>query len=99
MSTQSFADLGVSKPVVDVLAQRGVTAPFAVQQLVMSDVLDGSDVLFRREAMPADETPDAERPAPERAAWKAFFDHYVFRADGHPLRHLPAECRRRCPRS
>src|ERR1700760_23880 len=47
MSTKSFADLGVSKPVVDVLAQRGVTAPFAVQQLVMSDVLDGSDVLVK----------------------------------------------------
>ena len=47
MSTKSFADLGVSKPVVDVLAQRGVTAPFAVQQLVVSDVLDGSDVLVK----------------------------------------------------
>jgi Cupin-like domain len=33
----------------------------------------------------------AERPAPERAAWRAFFDHYVFRSDGHPLRHLPPE--------
>jgi hypothetical protein len=33
----------------------------------------------------------AERPAPERAAWRAFFDHYVFRPDGHPLRHLPAD--------
>lgn len=33
----------------------------------------------------------ADRPAPERAAWKAFFDHYVFRSDGHPLKHLPAE--------
>ncbi len=33
----------------------------------------------------------AERPAAERAAWKAFFDHYVFRSDGHPLKHLPAE--------
>jgi Cupin-like domain len=33
----------------------------------------------------------AERPAPERAAWKAFFDHYVFRSEGHPLKHLPAE--------
>ena len=31
----------------------------------------------------------AERPAPERAAWRAFFDHYVFRPDGHPLAHLP----------
>ena len=33
----------------------------------------------------------AERPAPERQAWKAFFDHYVFRTHGHPLAHLPAE--------
>ena len=33
----------------------------------------------------------AERPAEERPAWKAFFDHYVFRSDGHPLAHLPAE--------
>lgn len=33
----------------------------------------------------------AERPAPERDAWRALFDHYVFRTDGHPLRHLPAE--------
>lgn len=33
----------------------------------------------------------AERPAAERQAWKAFFDHYVFRSHGHPLAHLPAE--------
>jgi hypothetical protein len=33
----------------------------------------------------------AERPAAERQAWKAFFDHYVFRSQGHPLAHLPAE--------
>lgn len=33
----------------------------------------------------------AERPPAERAAWRAFFDHYVFRPEGHPLRHLPAE--------
>jgi len=33
----------------------------------------------------------AERPAPERAAWKAFFDHYVFRPNGHPLAHLPED--------
>ena len=31
----------------------------------------------------------AERPPAERAAWRAFFDHYVFRKDGHPLAHLP----------
>ena len=33
----------------------------------------------------------AERPAAERQAWKAFFDHYVFRTSGHPLAHLPPE--------
>lgn len=30
-----------------------------------------------------------ERPAAERAAWRSFFDHYVFRPNGHPLAHLP----------
>ncbi|RAK52172.1 cupin-like domain-containing protein [Phenylobacterium deserti] len=30
-----------------------------------------------------------ERPAPERDAWRAFFDHYVFRPDRHPAEHLP----------
>jgi hypothetical protein len=33
----------------------------------------------------------AERPLAERQAWKAFFDHYVFRTKGHPLAHLPPE--------
>lgn len=33
----------------------------------------------------------AERPLAERRAWKAFFDHYVFREGGHPLAHLPAD--------
>ncbi|WP_287461018.1 cupin-like domain-containing protein [Sphingomonas sp.] len=33
----------------------------------------------------------AERPPAERAAWRALFDHYVFRPDGHPLRHIPEE--------
>lgn len=33
----------------------------------------------------------AERPEPERQAWRAFFDHYVFRTRGHPLAHLPPE--------
>ncbi|MCX7282788.1 MAG: cupin-like domain-containing protein [Novosphingobium sp.] len=35
----------------------------------------------------------AERPDAERAAFRAFFDHFVFRPDGHPLAHLP-EARR-----
>jgi hypothetical protein len=33
----------------------------------------------------------AERPPAERRAWRAFFDHYVFRPNGHPLAHLPPE--------
>ena len=33
----------------------------------------------------------AERPPAERQAWKALFDHYVFRNHGHPLSHLPPE--------
>ncbi|HEV2975142.1 MAG TPA: DEAD/DEAH box helicase [Solirubrobacteraceae bacterium] len=47
MSSQSFADLGVSSPVVDALSRRGVTAPFAVQSLVTGDVLAGRDVLVK----------------------------------------------------
>ena len=43
----SFADLGVTRPVVDALTKRGMTAPFAVQDLVIGDVLDGSDVLVQ----------------------------------------------------
>jgi ATP-dependent RNA helicase RhlE len=45
MSSQSFADLGVSKAVVDALGKRGITTPFAVQRLVIADVLAGRDVL------------------------------------------------------
>ncbi len=41
----TFADLGVSRPVVDALHARGFTAPFAVQKLVIADVLAGRDVL------------------------------------------------------
>ena len=45
MSSQSFADLGVSKPVVAALSARGFHTPFAVQKLVIADVLAGRDVL------------------------------------------------------
>jgi len=45
MSSQSFADLGVSKCVVDALAARKITTPFAIQRLVIADVLAGRDVL------------------------------------------------------
>ena len=47
MSNQSFADLGVSAPVRNVLAQRGITEPFAVQKLVIGDALAGLDVLVK----------------------------------------------------
>ncbi len=43
----SFAELGVSRPVVGALSKRGITAPFAVQELVIADVLAGRDVLVQ----------------------------------------------------
>jgi ATP-dependent RNA helicase RhlE len=45
--TQSFADLGVSQPVVAALGRRGITEPFAIQSLVLPDLLDGRDVLAK----------------------------------------------------
>jgi superfamily II DNA/RNA helicase len=47
VSHPSFADLGVSRPVRDALAERGITEPFAIQRLVISDVLAGHDVLAK----------------------------------------------------
>jgi ATP-dependent RNA helicase RhlE len=47
MSTQSFADLGVSRAVAGALAERGITEPFAIQRLVIADVLAGHDVLAK----------------------------------------------------
>jgi superfamily II DNA/RNA helicase len=47
MSTQSFADLGVSKAVVDALTERGITEPFQIQLDVIEDVAAGRDVLAR----------------------------------------------------
>src|SRR5437867_2598492 len=44
---QSFADLGVSSTVVSALERRGITEPFAVQRLVVADVLAGRDVLAK----------------------------------------------------
>ncbi len=43
----SFADLGISKPVVDALAARDITQPFPVQQMVISDALAGHDLLVQ----------------------------------------------------
>ncbi len=45
MEHATFADLGVSKVVVDELAERGIEQPFAVQGMVIPDVLAGHDVL------------------------------------------------------
>jgi ATP-dependent RNA helicase RhlE len=45
MSSRTFADLGVSSAATGVLARRGITAPFAVQSLVIPDALEGHDVL------------------------------------------------------
>src|SRR3954447_7558275 len=47
MSKQSFADLGVSQTVVAALQRRGIVEPFAVQRLVVADVLAGRDVLAK----------------------------------------------------
>jgi superfamily II DNA/RNA helicase len=47
MSVQSFADLGVSRVVADALAARGISQPFAIQSLVVPDVLAGHDVLAK----------------------------------------------------
>jgi len=45
--SKSFADLGVSKPIVNALNERGFTSPFAIQEQVIEDVLDGRDVLVQ----------------------------------------------------
>jgi len=45
--SKSFADLGVSRPIVGALAKRGFTEPFAVQRLAIADVLNGDDVLVQ----------------------------------------------------
>jgi ATP-dependent RNA helicase RhlE len=45
MQHETFADLGVSEVVVNELAKAGVTTPFAVQNMVVPDVLAGHDVL------------------------------------------------------
>jgi ATP-dependent RNA helicase RhlE len=45
MKDATFASLGVSEVVVNELAQRGIEKPFAVQSMVIPDVLGGHDVL------------------------------------------------------
>ena len=45
MKHATFAGLGVSEVVVNELAERGIEKPFAVQSMVIPDVLAGHDVL------------------------------------------------------
>jgi ATP-dependent RNA helicase RhlE len=45
--SQSFADLGVSQSVVAALGKRDITSPFAIQTLVLPDLLAGRDVLAK----------------------------------------------------
>src|SRR5579875_321910 len=47
MSTHTFAELGVSRALVQALARRQITQPFPVQRLVIGDVLAGRDVLVK----------------------------------------------------
>ena len=47
MSKQSFADLGISRSITSALEERGIEKPFAVQSLVIEDVLAGRDVLVQ----------------------------------------------------
>jgi superfamily II DNA/RNA helicase len=44
---KTFADLGVGKPVIDVLAARAITQPFPIQIHTLPDTLAGRDVLGR----------------------------------------------------
>jgi superfamily II DNA/RNA helicase len=43
----SFADLGVSQPIIDVLAERAIAQPFPIQIETLPDTLAGRDVLGR----------------------------------------------------
>jgi ATP-dependent RNA helicase RhlE len=43
----SFADLGISEPVVRALAERDITQPFPVQKMVIDDALAGHDLLVQ----------------------------------------------------
>jgi ATP-dependent RNA helicase RhlE len=47
MSSQSFADLGVSSAVAGALSERGLDSAFPIQQAVIPDVLAGHDVLAK----------------------------------------------------
>ncbi len=43
----SFASLGVAKNLIDILTQRGITAPFPIQRQTLPDSLAGLDIIGR----------------------------------------------------
>src|SRR5258708_4157908 len=47
MSTESFADLGVSRTVIGSLSRAGITEPFAIQRAVIGDAIAGRDVIAK----------------------------------------------------
>jgi ATP-dependent RNA helicase RhlE len=47
MSSESFADLGVSRVVISSLAEAGITEPFAIQRAVIGDAISGRDVIAK----------------------------------------------------
>ena len=47
MSSQSFADLGISSAGADALSERGIESAFPIQHAVVPDVLAGHDVLAK----------------------------------------------------
>jgi ATP-dependent RNA helicase RhlE len=75
MSSPSFAELGVSEPVIEVLAERGITRPFPIQSVVVPDAMAGRDVLARSRTGSgktfAFVLPIVERLRPDRAKPRA----------------------------
>src|ERR1700758_3836580 len=47
MSTESFAELGVSRAVIGSLSAAGITQPFAIQRLVIADAIAGRDLIAK----------------------------------------------------
>ena len=73
MPTATFADLGVSEPVIEALRALGIDTPFPVQSVVLADAISGRDILARSRtgsgktlafALPIVERVRAEEAAP-----------------------------------
>jgi superfamily II DNA/RNA helicase len=47
IDSTTFAELGVSSPVIEALDKAGITIPFEIQSLVLPDVMAGHDVLAK----------------------------------------------------